>query len=196
MKISRDAQRRLPDIAMLVMDVDGVLTNGDIVYTDTGVEEKVFDVKDGLGLRVAATAGLQLALVTGRLSSILQRRARDLRIKTVLPRVGDKEAALRALAEDRGFPLERVAFMGDDLNDRAAMRAAGVSIAPADAVPDLLAEADVVTDAPGGKGAARQAVELILRAQGRWESAVDDYLAGLAERDAYRGPVESEGAPP
>ncbi len=191
MRINRDAQRRLPGIVMLVMDVDGVLTNGDIVYTDAGVEQKVFDVKDGLGLRVAVEAGLHLVLMTGRISSILQRRARDLRIKTVLQRVGDKEAALRSLAQDRGVPLERVAYMGDDLNDRAAMRAAGVSIAPADAVPDILAEADVVTDAPGGKGAARQAVERILRAQGKWEQAIERYLAGLAERDSYRRPVEA-----
>jgi 3-deoxy-D-manno-octulosonate 8-phosphate phosphatase (KDO 8-P phosphatase) len=196
MKINREAQRRLPQVAMLVMDVDGVLTNGDIVYTDAGVEEKVFDVKDGLGLRVAVTGGLQVVLVTGRLSSILQRRARDLRIKTVLQRVGDKEVAVRTLAEDSGLPLERVAFMGDDLNDRTVMRAVGVAIAPADAVPDILAEADVVTDAPGGKGAARQAVELILRAQGRWDKAVERYLAGLAERDAYRRPAQTGGPPP
>jgi 3-deoxy-D-manno-octulosonate 8-phosphate phosphatase (KDO 8-P phosphatase) len=195
MRINRDAQRLLPGIAMLVMDVDGVLTNGDIVYTDAGVEQKVFDVKDGLGLRVAVEAGLQLALVTGRISSILQRRARDLRIKTVLQRVGDKEAALRSLAEDRGLPLTRVAYMGDDLNDRAALRVAGISIAPADAVPDIAAEADILTDAPGGKGAARQVVELILRSQGKWEPAVEKYLAGLAERDTYRRPVETEGAP-
>ncbi len=140
---------------------------------------------------MAVEAGLHLVLVTGRISSILQRRARHLRIKTVLQRVGNKEAALRSLAEDRGLPLTRVAFMGDDLNDRAAMRAVGVAIAPADAVPDILAEADVVTDLPGGKGAARQAVELVLRTQGKWESAVESYLAGLSERDSYRRPVEA-----
>jgi 3-deoxy-D-manno-octulosonate 8-phosphate phosphatase (KDO 8-P phosphatase) len=180
--ITGELRERLAKVELLVFDVDGVLTPGQIVYSDAGAETKTFDVKDGLGIRVASSAGLGVALMTGRASSVVQRRARDLRISDVLQRIGDKAAALRRLAEEKGLPLERVAFMGDDLNDREAIRVAGVSIAPADAVEEIRAAADLVTDAPGGRGAAREAVEAILRAQGRWEEAVRGYLEELAKR--------------
>lgn len=188
MRIRREAQNRLSEIQMLVMDVDGVLTRGGIFYTDAGMEVKAFDIKDGLGLRVAGFGGLRLALVSGRTSPIVQRRARDLGAEDVLQRIGDKEAGLRAIAQARGIPMERIAFMGDDLDDLSAMRAAGVSIAPADAVAEVIAGAGIVTDAPGGRGAARQAVELILKAQGKWEEAVNRYLEGLAARNRGRRP--------
>jgi len=186
MKVTGALRERLAAIEWIVFDVDGVLTQGDIIYTDQGVEVKAFDVKDGLGFRVASSAGLHLAVMTGRSSRVVERRARDLHIFDVLQRVGDKAAALRELAEEKGVALERVAFMGDDFNDREAMRLAGVAIAPADAAAEIRELADLVTDAPGGKGAARQAVEAVLQAQGRWEEAVDGYLKGLAERERSR----------
>jgi len=187
MKISRSLRDRLATIQLLVLDVDGVLTAGQIAYTDSGAETKVFDVKDGLGIRVAGDAGLMVALMTGRASAVIQRRARDLRISDVVQRVADKAAALRKLAAEKKIPLARVAFMGDDLNDREAMKLAGAAIAPADAVGEIRALSHLVTDLPGGRGAARQAVEAILGAQDRWEAAVDNYLSGLAERDRARG---------
>lgn len=193
MNMSDQVRQRLAGVQLLVFDVDGVLTDGEILYTDSGAESKAFDVKDGLGIRVASECGLGLALMTGRVSQVVQRRARDLRIHDVLQRVGNKASALRALAQERGVPLERTAFMGDDLNDREAMKLAGVAIAPADAVPEIRQIAHLVTDAPGGRGAARQAVEAILSAQGRWEQAVDRYLGGLAERDRARGMSEGQG---
>ena len=192
MNISDEVRARLARVQLLVFDVDGVLTGGEIIYTDAGEESKAFDVKDGLGIRVAGESGLGLALITGRVSQVVQRRARDLRIHDVLQRVGDKAAALRALAQEKRVPLERIAFMGDDLNDREAMKLAGVAIAPADAAPEIRALAHLVTDAQGGKGAAREAVEAILKAQGRWEQAVDRYLASLVERDRARGVNEKE----
>jgi len=186
MKITRRARSRLPHIEMLVLDVDGVLTEGEVLYTDAGAELKRFDVRDGLGLRVAGAAGLRLALISGRTSPVVQRRARDLRIQDVVQRCGDKAVALRSLAEHYGVPLEHIAYMGDDLNDRAPMRLAGIGIAPADAAPDILEEAEIVTDASGGRGAARQVVELILRSQGKWEDAVQRYLDELAQREEKR----------
>lgn len=192
MKISTALSARLAGVEMIVFDVDGVLTEGGIFYVDTGAEGKMFDVKDGLGIRVAGTAGLKTAIMTGRASRVVERRARDLRILDVVERVADKASALRRLAGEKGIPLERVLFMGDDLNDREAMRAAGVSIAPADAAAEIKEIADLVTDAPGGRGAAREAVEAVLKAQGRWEKAVDDYLAGLVERDHSRRAAEGK----
>jgi 3-deoxy-D-manno-octulosonate 8-phosphate phosphatase (KDO 8-P phosphatase) len=194
MKITRTVRERLAAIRALVFDVDGVLTEGQIIYSDAGTEAKAFDVKDGLGIRVAAGTELQIALMTGRASSVVQRRARDLRVQYVLQRLGDKAAALRAFAAQIRLPLERVAFMGDDLNDREALRIAGLSIAPADAAAEIRQMVDLVTDAPGGRGAAREAVEAILRAQGRWEQAVEQYLESLAERERARR--EEEGRRP
>ena len=186
MKTPDELRARLAAIQMMVFDVDGVLTEGQIVYTDEGAEAKAFDVKDGLGLRVAGEAGMALALMTGRASRVIERRARDLHISDVRQRVGDKAEALRHLAEEKGIPLDRVAFMGDDVNDREAMRLAGIAIAPADAVQEIRDLAHVVTVAPGGRGAAREAVEAVLRAQDRWEAAVDGYLRSMSERDRAR----------
>ncbi len=177
---------RLAAIQMIVFDVDGVLTQGDIVYNDDGAEAKAFDVKDGLGLRVATDAGLVIALVTGRSSRVVERRARDLRIADVLQRVGDKTEAVRQLASEKGIPLERVAFVGDDVNDRQVMRSVGVAMAPFDAVQEIKDLAHLVTKSPAGRGAAREAVEAVLRAQDRWDQAVDAYLRGLSERDKAR----------
>ena len=186
MKVSDALRARLATIELMAFDVDGVLTQGDILYTDQGAEVKAFDVKDGLGLRVARSAGLQIAVITGRASRTLERRARDLHITDVLQRVGDKALALRQLADEKSISLDRVAFMGDDVNDLEAIQVVGVSIAPADAVPEVLQQALLVTEARAGRGAAREAVEAVLKAQGRWESAVEGYLDGLAERDRAR----------
>lgn len=186
MNISLELRARLSKIQCLVLDVDGVLTRGDISYTDSGEEVKAFDVKDGLGISIAVAAGFRVALMTGRASSVVQRRARDLRIDDILQRVGDKAGALRTFAAHVKLELEQIAFMGDDLNDREAMHAAGASFAPADAVPEIREIADLVTDAPGGRGAARQALEAIFRTQGRWDEAVEQYLGGLVERDRSR----------
>jgi 3-deoxy-D-manno-octulosonate 8-phosphate phosphatase (KDO 8-P phosphatase) len=186
MDISPELRARLEKIKALVFDVDGVLTQGTIIYTDSGEEAKAFDVKDGLGMRVAAAGGLRVTLMTGRASSVVQRRARDLHIDEILQRVGDKAGALRTFAAHRGLDLAQIAFVGDDLNDLEAMRIVGVSIAPVDAVPEIRDIASLVTEAPGGRGCARQAVEAVLRAQGRWEQAVESYLSGLIERDRGR----------
>ena len=186
MKIPVELRARLAAVQMMVFDVDGVLTGGQIIYTDEGAEGKSFDVKDGLGLRVAVEAGLVVVLMTGRSSRVVERRARDLHITDVLQRVGDKAEALRQLAAEKGIPLERVAFMGDDFNDREAMRAAGIAFAPADAVDEIREIAALVTERSGGQGAVREAVEAALRAQHRWEQAVGAYLSGLSERDKAR----------
>jgi YrbI family 3-deoxy-D-manno-octulosonate 8-phosphate phosphatase len=192
MSISAELRARLAAVQMMVFDVDGVLTAGQIIYADEGVEAKAFDVKDGLGLRVAVGAGLIIVLMTGRSSRVVERRARDLHIADVLQRVGDKAEALRHLAEDKGVALERVAFMGDDVNDREAMRLAGVAIAPADAALEIRDLAHLVTEARAGRGAAREAVEAVLRAQDRWEQAVQGYLRGLSERDRARRVADAE----
>jgi 3-deoxy-D-manno-octulosonate 8-phosphate phosphatase (KDO 8-P phosphatase) len=193
MRIAVGLRARLAAVQMMVFDVDGVLTEGQIIYTDEGAEAKGFDVKDGLGLRVAVGAGVVIALMTGRSSRVTERRARDLHITDVLQRVGDKVEALRHLAAEKRVPMDRIAFVGDDVNDREAMRLAGVAIAPADAVPEIRDLAQLVTEARAGRGAAREAVEAVLRAQDRWEQAVEGYLKGLSERDRARRVADGGG---
>ncbi len=183
-----ELEKRARDIDLLVLDVDGVLTDGGLWYGPEGEMFKRFDVKDGHGLVLARLCGLQAGILTARRSKVVEARARELGLSPVSQGNRDKRVGLFKLLEEANIQPSRVAYMGDDLNDRAPMRIAGLAIAPADAVTDILAEADIITDAPAGRGAARQVVELILRTQGKWEGAVEQYLEELAERDEVRRP--------
>ncbi|MEN0109418.1 MAG: HAD hydrolase family protein [Planctomycetota bacterium] len=160
----------MPDVELLLTDVDGVLTDGSLTFDSAGVETKTFNVRDGLGVRLWQRAGGKLGIVTGRASTVVERRADELDIAIVCQAVGDKGRVVRDLAEEHGVPLERIAFLGDDLPDLPAMRAVGLGVAVADAAHELLAEADHVTAARGGRGALRELVERLLRASGRWDA--------------------------
>lgn len=165
-------------ISLLALDVDGVLTDGTINIGPQGEVFKGFNAKDGLGISCALRNGLQIAIITGRRSEIIHRRAEELGITLLCEGVKDKYAALSGLSKKLGLRLEQVAYMGDDLNDLPAFEAAGMVFAPSDAVDEVCEAADVVTIAEGGKGAVREAIELILRAQGRWDAIVEGYLQG------------------
>jgi 3-deoxy-D-manno-octulosonate 8-phosphate phosphatase (KDO 8-P phosphatase) len=171
-----DLRRRLAAIELLAMDVDGTLTDGTILLSSRGDEIKGFSSRDGIGLKLLRLAGLQAAFVTARSSEAVRRRARELGVRDVVLGSGDKGADLRSLARRRRLPLERIAFLGDDLQDWPAMRLAGVSFAVGDAPREVRSRADVVTKARGGSGAAREAIELLLSAQGRLEGALAHFL--------------------
>ena len=163
---------RCARIDALVLDVDGVLTDGSIVYTDAGVELKAFHVRDGSGLKLWELEGKRTAIITGRQSPIVERRAKELGISHVVQGAADKHAALGTLLAAWSLPAERVAAIGDDIVDVPVLRTCGLAIAVADACAEAMQEADYVTQAPGGRGAVREAIELILRAQGRWQAIV------------------------
>jgi 3-deoxy-D-manno-octulosonate 8-phosphate phosphatase (KDO 8-P phosphatase) len=165
------------DIAMLVLDVDGVLTDGAIVYAEGCTELKAFHTHDGLGIRLALSSGLAVAIVTGRTSQALERRATELGVTRLVQGVTNKAEAVKKLAEELSIKLTQVAFLGDDLVDLPAMRRVGLAMAVADAVDEVRSAADVVTRKTGGQGAVREAIEFLLRTQGRWESAVTSYLS-------------------
>lgn len=169
-------RERARKIRLLVMDVDGVLTDGRMVLSDKGDELKMFHTHDGIGLALAHRAGLQTALVTGETSPIAKARGHKLGVGTVVLGARRKGEALEALAREGAVALAEVAFIGDDLLDLPALQRAGLAITVADAVADVKAVAHVVTRARGGAGAVRESVELILRAQGRWRQIVDDYV--------------------
>lgn len=189
----RDVTARARKIRLLVMDVDGVLTDGRMVLSDKGDELKMFHTHDGIGLALAHRAGLKTALVTGETSPIAKARGHKLGVGAVVLGARRKGEALEALATEFALTLAEVAFIGDDLLDVPALQRAGLAIAVADAIADVKAVAHVVTRARGGAGAVRESVELILRTQGRWRRIVDDYVrdhGGLGDaRVSRRGRV-------
>ena len=158
-------------IRLVIFDVDGVLTDGRLHYRDDGGEYKSFHVRDGLGIKLLQRAGIQAGIITGRRSPGVERRAAELGIEHLLQGREDKLEALRELLA-ASFPqwvddLSAVAYMGDDLPDLPAMLAVGLGMTVADAAPAVAARADWRASLPGGAGAAREAAEFILRAQGR-----------------------------
>jgi 3-deoxy-D-manno-octulosonate 8-phosphate phosphatase (KDO 8-P phosphatase) len=159
---------KMKRIRMLLLDVDGVLTDGSIIYDDSGKEIKKFSVKDGLGIRLLKLIGLEAGIVTGRASQALRHRCENLGITCICDGVRDKGAAFKVILDQTGLTPDQTAFMGDDLPDLPAMRAAGLSIAVADAHESVAAMADVVTSARGGSGAVREICEALIKAQGRW----------------------------
>ena len=155
----------LSRVRMLVLDVDGVLTDGRLYYGARGEVLKAFNVKDGHGIKQVAAAGITVAIISGRKSAIVARRARELGIRHVNQGVSDKLAALTRLAKSRSLPLEHCACVGDDTPDAPMLNAAGLAIAVADAHRDALAVAHLVTTRAGGRGAVREVCDWLLDAR-------------------------------
>ncbi len=174
----RRVRPQLRALRLLVLDVDGVLTDGGLWTSESGEVIKRFDVRDGLGIRLLQQAGLEVAWLSGGKSGATEQRARYLGITHVLTAVKDKPAALAALQQSLGVSAAQCAFVGDDLNDLAVRPAVGLLIATADAVHPLRRRADWVLDRKGGDGAVRRLAEEILRARGEWRR-----LAGEGWRD-------------
>ncbi len=180
---------KLRQIKLIAMDVDGVLTQGEIIYSSSGEEIKSFCIKDGPALKAARIAGLHVAVITGRKSAALERRMKELRIENLEMACRDKGASIRSLLDRLGLRRDEAAFIGDDLIDIPAFRECGFNIAVGDACEDLKAMADHVTRAHGGRGAVREAIETILKAQDKWASAVDALV------NNYQRPVEAHAEP-
>lgn len=161
-------------VAALVMDVDGVLTGGEIIYGPGG-EWKVFSVKDGHGFRLASRAGLLTAVITGRRSDVVAVRARELGVTAVVQGAVNKGRALDRVAARLGVDLQQICYIGDDLVDLPVMRRVGFPVAVADAAEEVKAAALWVTQRPGGAGAVREVIELILKSQNRWQSVIQPY---------------------
>ena len=159
-------------IRLLVLDVDGTMTDGGVYYDATGNETKKFAIKDGAGLVLARTAGIRVMICTGRESEAVRRRAADLKITDVYQNVGTKAVFLRDFMAENGYERQEVAYCGDDLNDLAAMALCGFVACPEDAAAEVKARADYICPQRGGEGAVRGAVEKILRGDGRWKDAV------------------------
>jgi 3-deoxy-D-manno-octulosonate 8-phosphate phosphatase (KDO 8-P phosphatase) len=153
-------------IRLLALDVDGVLSDGRVTYSDRGEELKAFNIKDGLGIKLLQRVGIDVAIITGRRSAIVERRAAELGIDRIVQGREDKLQALRELCDERGLPLSACAYMGDDLPDLAAIQAAGLGLSVADAVEAVREAADWCSSRRGGDAAVREACESLLAARG------------------------------
>ena len=173
----------LQKIKLLALDVDGVLTDGSIYISPAGEVFKGFNAKDGMGISCALRSGLQIAVITGRQSPIVERRCEELGITLLQQGVKDKRLALQQMAQQLGLVREEIAYMGDDLNDIPAFKASGLNLVPADAAIEVMAVADIITKASGGRGAVREAITMILAAQDNWNVIVNSYLnAGQGDK--------------
>lgn len=167
-QIPAAVRRKAKKIKLVLLDVDGVLTDGRIILDDRGVETKQFHVRDGQGIALLLRSGIEVGFVTSRSSKAVTRRARELGVRLVRQGVGDKLGAYQAIKSARGLNDDEIAYMGDDLVDLQTLRQAGFAVAVHDGWAGLKAAVDYVTALPGGHGAVREVAELLLRAQGQW----------------------------
>jgi len=167
---------RAAAIGLLALDVDGVLTAGELLYTSSGEEIKAFNILDGLGIKLLQDHGVRVAIISGRHSPMLRRRADELGVSHLVQGREDKRTALEGLSEQIGIPLTRIAYAGDDLPDLAAIRSAGLGITVPNGHPLLRQHACLCTERRGGEGAAREIADYLLEAQGHFESAMAAWL--------------------
>jgi 3-deoxy-D-manno-octulosonate 8-phosphate phosphatase (KDO 8-P phosphatase) len=163
-------------IKLLLLDVDGVMTDGRIIYLNDGGEAKAFDVKDGHGLKLIQRAGIQVGIITGRKSDIVARRAAELGIELVYQGAKDKMQPFVEILEKLGLEPSEVAYVGDDLVDLPVMRLVGFSATVADASDDVKPYVDLVTSRPGGRGAVREVCDFLLKQSSLWMSVTSRYF--------------------
>jgi 3-deoxy-D-manno-octulosonate 8-phosphate phosphatase (KDO 8-P phosphatase) len=170
-------REKLDPIRLFVLDVDGVLTDGTVHLTAEGEQTKVFHVRDGLGLRLLLDCGFEVGVITGRSSSVVSARCAELGIKDTMVFLGskDKDADLDRMIELAGVEDDEMAAIGDDLPDLPMLRRAGFSFCPADAAPEVAAVCDHICGKEGGRGAVREAAEILLKAKGRWTGLVEAF---------------------
>jgi len=168
--------RRAKAIRLLLLDVDGVLTDGRLYYGNNGEELKAFNIQDGLGIKLLQRNGVKVGIITGRSSELLARRANELGIDLVVQGREDKLVALQEVLKTHDYRMEEVAFLGDDLPDVAVIRQVGLGVAVANARPFVVENAVWQTKANGGDGAVRELAEMILQAQDKLNSTQADYL--------------------
>jgi 3-deoxy-D-manno-octulosonate 8-phosphate phosphatase (KDO 8-P phosphatase) len=170
-------EERCRNVELVLSDVDGVLTDGGVIFDNQGIELKQFHIRDGLGIRLWQKAGFRFGLLTSRSSHIVKMRAAELNIEII--RQGFEEKLPAAQDVIRGLRLqpEQVCYIGDDLPDLPVINYVGLGVAVADAAKEVRAAADYVTRLPGGRGAVRELIELVLQAKNRWEDLIRNYVS-------------------
>ncbi|MBN2460286.1 MAG: HAD-IIIA family hydrolase [Candidatus Cloacimonetes bacterium] len=170
----------LRKIRLLLLDCDGVLTDGEITYGEGQIESKNFHVHDGLGIKLLLLAGVEIAVISGRDSEALKKRCEDLGITLLFQNTKNKKRKVEELLEKLQIDWEEVAVMGDDWNDLPMMEMAYFTSAPADCPPDIRKKVDLVTEKSGGRGAVRELIDVILKARDQYEKVLEDFFDILA----------------
>jgi len=169
-------KKRAQKIQLLLLDVDGVLTDGRIAYDGAGREIKFFDVKDGQGIKFLQGGGIEVGILSSRQSRAVGKRAAELGIRLVRQKVQDKQQELAAIQRERKLTGKEIAYVGDDWMDLPLFSHVGLAVAVADSIPELKKKAHYITCSPGGCGAVREIGEAILKAQGKWEQVTKKYF--------------------
>ena len=170
-------EKQLQKIKLLILDVDGVMTDGRIIFDSNGIESKFFNVKDGHGIKMLQRGGIEVAIISGRGSQVVTNRAAELGISIVHQKSLDKLAPYNSILAETGLIDEEVAFIGDDLIDIPVLKRVGFAAAPCDAVSEVLPLVHYVTSKSGGWGAVREVSDMLLKAQGKWAELTDRYFA-------------------
>ncbi len=175
--ITEELKARFKKIKLLLLDVDGVLTDGRIIYDSRGRDSKFFDVHDGLGVFVLHKSGIKTILITAKSSKTIKPRAKDMRVTEVFADIFPKTAVLDRILKKYNVSLDEICFMGDDLVDLSLMRKVGLPVAVANASSEIKEAAIFITNRSGGRGAVREVAELILKSQGKWKDVLEFYGA-------------------
>jgi len=165
---------KLDKITFIILDVDGTMTDGGIYIDSNGVETKKFNIKDGLGIVLAQSVGIEFMILTGRSSACVERRANELHIKYIAQGIQNKAEYLKDFTNVHGLSPEQLAYIGDDLNDLPAMHYVGVSACPTDAAEEVKAYCDFVLPQKGGEGVVREFVEILLKEKNLWETTINN----------------------
>ncbi|MBE0598794.1 MAG: HAD family hydrolase [Desulfuromonadales bacterium] len=171
-------QQRLQNLRLFLFDVDGVLTDGRIIFDNHGVETKAFDVRDGHGMKMLQRSGVRLGIITGRQSEVTRIRAHELGIDLIYQGAKDKLIPYREILRELNLTDAQVGYMGDDLVDLPILRRVGFSATVADAIEEVKPHVHYVTRSPGGRGAVREVCDLLLRGNGSWEAVTARYFGG------------------
>jgi 3-deoxy-D-manno-octulosonate 8-phosphate phosphatase (KDO 8-P phosphatase) len=174
-QVMQELKERLKKIKLLMLDVDGVLTDGRIIYDSRGRDSKFFDVHDGLGVYLLHKCGIKTILITAKGSRTIKPRARDMRVAEVFADISPKSSVLDKVCGKYGVKRDEICFMGDDLVDLCMMSKVGFPVAVFNACPEIKQAAGYISVRSGGRGAVREVAELILKAQGKWEGVIKSY---------------------
>ena len=170
-----DIKEKAKRIKFLILDVDGVLTDGKIIYDSEGKEMKFFNVLDGLGIVLLRRAGIKTAIITAKTSKVVMRRSKDMQVFAVYQNVAKKEKTYKKILKKFKLTDSQVCFIGDELIDLPVLNRAGFSVAVSNAVPEVKRKADYITKRSGGEGAVREVIEIILKSQKKWNKIVKTY---------------------
>ena len=171
-----ELQAKANKIKLLLLDVDGVLTDNRLIYGDDGQEYKAFYTRDGHAMVLIQKSGIDIGIITGRTSELVKKRMQDLKVKHLYQGVPDKLPTFQALMEKLGVSLDEVAYMGDDILDLPILRRVGFSACPKDSDPEVISRVDFISQFDGGRGAVREFCEFIMKTQGHWQTHMDFYL--------------------